>query len=344
VRVFVSEFVAGGALAGTLPELSMRREGLSMLRAVTADIARLPGCSVVTTLERGLLATLPGEVILIEDPVQESDVFDRLLGQVDAVLVIAPETGGVLAERCRRVNASGVISWNCTPAAIELCGDKLGLAEHLESHGLPTIPTQLANFSRPPASFAWPVVLKPRDGAGSCLTFLVRDAGEWKRVVELVQSAGTAGQCLVQPFVVGQALSIGVNIPLDGLRTECLLVGEQHLSADGRFHYQGGTIPAAIPAAAVVAIRNLVHATCQTIPGLAGYIGLDLVLTDQDGPVIVEINPRLTTAYVGYRQLCSGTLPARWLSDGDLVTPLTWQPGSIRFGTTLGDGPDCLPG
>jgi predicted ATP-grasp superfamily ATP-dependent carboligase len=35
-----------------------------------------------------------------------------------------------------------------------------------------------------------------------------------------------------------------------------------------------------------------------TIPGLWGYVGVDLVLT-REGPVILEINPRLTTSYCG---------------------------------------------
>jgi len=36
----------------------------------------------------------------------------------------------------------------------------------------------------------------------------------------------------------------------------------------------------------------------QAIPGLWGYVGIDLVDT-ADGPQVIEINPRLTTSYCG---------------------------------------------
>ena len=34
------------------------------------------------------------------------------------------------------------------------------------------------------------------------------------------------------------------------------------------------------------------------MPGLRGYVGVDLVLTDSEA-VVIEVNPRLTTAYLG---------------------------------------------
>ncbi|MGH8522453.1 MAG: ATP-grasp domain-containing protein, partial [Gammaproteobacteria bacterium] len=39
----------------------------------------------------------------------------------------------------------------------------------------------------------------------------------------------------------------------------------------------------------------------EAVPGLRGYIGIDLVIT-ASGPIVMEINPRLTEAYVGLRQ------------------------------------------
>ena len=36
----------------------------------------------------------------------------------------------------------------------------------------------------------------------------------------------------------------------------------------------------------------------QAIPGLFGYFGVDLAMT-ATGPVVIEVNPRLTTSYVG---------------------------------------------
>jgi predicted ATP-grasp superfamily ATP-dependent carboligase len=334
VRVFISEYLVGGACSGQSVAASMQTEGRLMLEAIAGDIASLPGFSVVTTLEAGLPIISDVEVIPVESAAHEKSIFHRLLGEVDAVLVIAPETDGILADRCQRVRDSGVASWNCSPAVIALCGDKLALAEHLQSHGIPTVPAKLADLSRVPDDNCWPIVLKPRDGAGSCLTFRIQNPDQWKSAAQEFRNDGLVEKCLCQPFVAGRSLSVGVNLSLDGMRIECLPVGEQHLSDDGRFRYLGGTIPADISTKNSSAIHDLVKSACRTIEGLAGYIGFDLLLPDEGAPLIVEINPRLTTSYIGYRQLFRGKIPQIWLSHADNLTGKSHKSGSIQFRLT----------
>lgn len=313
MRVFVSEFVVGGACLGMDVSASMRREGLAMLRAVTEDIAKLPETSVVTTLEAGLSLASKVETVIIEQSDHEAAAFQRLLDEVDAVLIIAPETSGILAERCRRVRASQAISWNCTPDAIELCGDKLRLSKYLLSLGISTPVTHAMDFTQPPESHSWPVVLKPIDGAGSHLTFLIHDLADFHRARRSFEQADAMGKCICQPYVSGRPLSIGVNISLDGQRREILPVAAQCLSADGRFHYLGGRVPADISEASVSSVRRLVERACSSITGLSGYVGFDLVLPPCGDPMVIEINPRLTTSYVGYRQLFQHVLPLSWV-------------------------------
>ena len=334
MRVFVSEYLVGGATSGSAVSASMQREGLAMLQAVTEDIARMPGCSVVTTLESGFPLSPNVEVIRVNHRDAERALFQQLLGEVDAALVIAPETEGVLAERCRQVAAANVTSWNCAVSAIQLCEDKLRLANHLTAVGIPTLSTMLVDLDQPASSITLPVVLKPRDGAGSCLTFLVENCQQWEYADQSFRDAGASHKCLYQPFIPGRALSVGVNISLDGNRIECLPVGEQRLSTDGRFQYLGGIIPANISTNARIAVQELVLATCRSIEGLAGYIGLDLLLTEDESPVVVEINPRLTTSYIGYRQLYAEPIPIRWLTSADSMPPSPCRKGPIEFAPT----------
>jgi predicted ATP-grasp superfamily ATP-dependent carboligase len=47
---------------------------------------------------------------------------------------------------------------------------------------------------------------------------------------------------------------------------------------------------------------ELACAAVSLVPGLKGYVGVDLVLTD-NGVQLIEINPRLTTSYIGLRQV-----------------------------------------
>ena len=310
-----------------------------MLQSVTADVAQIPGFSVITTLEPALpcvgnLELGNFEVVRVQNQADEAATFQQLCHEVDAVLVIAPETDGILAQRCRQVRGAPTVSWNCTPEAIELCGDKLRMADHLHAAGIPTIPTQLMDFACPPREWTAPVVLKPRDGAGSCLTFLIRNRLEWNQAAHSYQTANASENGLLQPFIAGKALSVGINLSLDGKQRECLLVSEQFLSADERFQYLGGRIPAEISPTIAAEVCELALAVCQSIEGLAGYIGLDLILTDDGDIRVVELNPRLTTSYIGYRQLYNGILPQGWLTRTDLLANRGWKSGGVDFRST----------
>ena len=111
-------------------------------------------------------------------------------------------------------------------------------------------------------------------------------------------------------------------------------IADQHLVGN-HFQYEGGRIPAVIPPQSVAAVEQLVRTTCGTITGLRGYIGIDLLVPDSDprSPLIVEINPRLTTSYVGYRQLCRDNIAERLLPGAGRPQPepLRWKRETVSF-------------
>lgn len=55
--------------------------------------------------------------------------------------------------------------------------------------------------------------------------------------------------------------------------------------------------------------------------GLLGYVGVDLIMTDE-GAVVIDINPRLTTSYAGLRQSLS-------LNPAELILSI-WQNGTMH--------------
>ena len=58
-----------------------------------------------------------------------------------------------------------------------------------------------------------------------------------------------------------------------------------------------------------VRYAGLARAIADAIPGLWGYAGVDLILTG-NGPVVLEVNPRLTVSYAGLRSALA-TNPAK---------------------------------
>jgi predicted ATP-grasp superfamily ATP-dependent carboligase len=49
------------------------------------------------------------------------------------------------------------------------------------------------------------------------------------------------------------------------------------------------------------------HVT-QALPGLRGFVGIDVVFHPSRGPVVIEVNPRLTVAYAGLSAALGGNL------------------------------------
>jgi predicted ATP-grasp superfamily ATP-dependent carboligase len=184
----------------------------------------------------------------------------------------------------------------------------------------------------PGCPFPFPVVCKPRIGAGSLATFLVRDAREWEQCLDRGGAEGWKGEKLVQPFVRGQAASVAFLVgPTSAV---ALLPATQELSTDGRFQYRGGCIP--LPAPEAERAVALAGRTVQAVAGLRGYVGVDVVLGDEsDGSRdwVIEINPRLTTSYVGLRALAQTNLAEAMLRAvmGQEIPVLAWSAGSVRF-------------
>ena len=334
MRVFISEYVCGGAWVEEVPPSSLLCEGRSMLQAIAADAAAIDGWSVVTTWDSRLGEPLIQcvEIIPVDRPEHERRVFERLAGECDATLVIAPEFDGILLERRQIVDRAGGRFAGPDAAAIALCSDKLRLYEHLQRQKIGTIPTVLPDAAAPRGS-RFPLVVKPRDGAGSQRTFLVRNADELNHARSAFEGGGESGAPIVQPYVRGRALSVAVIASVAREVIDIFPAVEQRLSDDGLFRYLGGCVPARAGAAARDRIIDIVRRTCECTPGLSGYVGFDVIVPEGDDaePLIVEINPRLTTSYLGYRELASENLAMRILAPDRRNGPIRWESSEVRF-------------
>ena len=77
---------------------------------------------------------------------------------------------------------------------------------------------------------------------------------------------------------------------------------KQRISDDGRLRYLGGELPLA--AGLAERAKSLAEQALAALPATVGYVGVDLVLgREPDGSedAVIEVNPRLTTSYVGLR-------------------------------------------
>jgi len=322
MRIFLYEYLCTGAEGAAAPLLP---EGWAMLAALLKDFGALPGVTVETMLGREFLAsgeTPPAGVVVHEvEYGGEEATFRRLAAAADRTLVVAPECDDVLPERLRWLEEAGGRSLGSTVGAARLAGDKLRLAGQLRERGVPT-PFTVVWPTEPPS---YPTVCKPRHGAGSQATFLVRDEDELRRAAEQARAEGWDGDLIVQPFVPGEPASVAFLI--GPARRLALPAVSQRLTADGRFHYRGGRLPLtpeSAERAAALAARAV-----DAVEGLRGYVGVDVVLgPTADGDSVMEINPRMTTSYVGLRALARFNLAGALLAVAEELAPPSWDWGT----------------
>jgi tyramine---L-glutamate ligase len=312
MRIFVYEYITGGGLRSPAggPASSLLAEGEAMLVAMVADFGAMEGVEVVTTRDVCLetLRIERCEVTPISNAKAEQEAFRRLARDCDWTLVIAPETDGVLLERCNAVEAAGGRLISPMPSCVAIAGDKQRTAELLGRLGVPTARGALLEWPQRelPAGFLFPAVVKPVDGCGSQGVRLVR-SGE-----ELLEQRSEIA-LRVEEHVRGLAASAAVLCGPSG--NHALPACEQRLSSDGRFSYLGGRLP--LENRLDARARRLALAAVGALPSPSGYVGVDLVLGEAANGSedrVIEINPRLTTSYVGLRSLAQTNLAAAMLA------------------------------
>ena len=297
MHIFVYEWATGGGLVeepGALPA-SLMREGAAMIGALAADLVRIEGCRVSALRDpRVLQLSLPRcELIDVLSRSSHGEEFERLTAAADATILIAPEFDGILWNAARHAVAAGGRLMSPSPEFIRVAANKQCTCDTLLAAGVPVAQGVLLEADEPlPHDFAYPAVLKPVDGAGSQDTYLVsgpRDsppAYAWPRRLER--------------YVTGLPASVALLCGPAGCVP--LVPSKQRISDDGRLRYLGGELPLAAGLAERAA--TLAERAIGALPPASGYVGVDIVLgREADGrdDAVIEVNPRLTTSFVGLR-------------------------------------------
>lgn len=297
-----------------------------MVRAVLDDLQAIPGVSPRILLDSRIPSWESGpevELFRVSDRNEAEELFHTLAVGSEGTLLIAPELDGTLENLARQVRRMGGNLLGCLPEAIQLASDKLLLPRILRRRGVPCIPSTVYRGANG-TPYSYPCVLKPRHGAGSTRILLVEHPDELPVAEQ---------PTVMTPLVAGLPASVLV---MAGPRGRVALTAcEQLISRDGRFRYLGGRLPLSMGLDARAG--KLALGAVASIPGLAGFVGVDVLLDLEDAESpddrVVEVNSRLTTSYVGLRALSGVNLAACWLQivSGEEPPPLCWKPGPVLF-------------
>jgi predicted ATP-grasp superfamily ATP-dependent carboligase len=306
MRVFIGEFICGGGMrrrSSDEIDPSMQAEGGAMLSAIAEDLAKFADLSIAA--DPRICPSIPNATN------HEMDIKLGLWGQwvraaqgCDAAIVIAPESNGVLAKAVSTLRAANLNVIASSSEFLRAASDKQHTARIFAEAAVPHPETYLASDprSRSRLESYHRFIVKPRDGCGTQQILVFDD-------LDRALAATTNGHVL-QAFVPGRPISVASIVSPTEIVT--LPAVSQDIALEN-CAYHGGCGP--LPDDDQRRAASLARCALAALPSSPrGFVGFDLVLGDEPGTdVVIEVNARLTTSYVGLRHMVSGNLAARLL-------------------------------
>ena len=315
MKILVFEYITGGGFnKQELPD-SLASEGRLMLQALLDDLCSYTehgdgnGITVLVMLDSrvsGSINTAGFDTVIINPEQNSHEEFARLALHCDAVWPIAPEFDGILQALCQTVELLGKRLLTSPASAVALTGNKFNTYQCLKQHHIATVPTRMftgADGDNDTRHFAQEFVesssasptckveqwlVKPVDGAGCADSYILTDRKDFE------QMQVRKGQYVIQPHIQGIKTSLsclfkkGIGWLLCVNLQQFNIINQQyHLSKIIVNHHSD-----------LSAYQNLVDNIAHALPELWGYVGIDLIETPEQ-LFVLEINPRLTTSFVG---------------------------------------------
>ena len=315
MRLFICEFITGGGLQDKeLPD-NLVREGNMMLEALLTDLLDSGFTDIITTRDKRLdPILLPVESVPIKGDIYH--IWQYCMNDADAVWIIAPESDDVLFDLSLMAEQADCHVLGSSPAAVKSASSKLQTASLLNKNNISCIETVLCKDETIPESeCGW--VIKPDDGVGAEDCYFCADREDLKQLKDSIN----VEHFVIQKYLPGIPASLSM-ICYQG-QAQMLACNEQVFS----FNHGKGKLTELVVNGMQgqwTQFNTIAQKIAIADKGLSGYIGVDLIVPEdgsESGPVVVEINPRLTTSYVGLRQSLA-------LNPAELIVSI-WQNGAM---------------
>ncbi|MFM7136154.1 MAG: ATP-grasp domain-containing protein, partial [Planctomycetota bacterium] len=299
MRVLLYEWCSSGGLVEDAPTIA--REGRMMLEALAADAMKGPGLEIAVLVDASRPLDLPPRSKqLAVAPGDDRAALVAAATHADWTLIVAPESNGILLDRVRAVRSAGGRVLAPADRVIATAADKQLTIDTLAARGLP-VPAgrSLAAGEAMPAGFRLPAVCKARDGCG----------GESLQIIGRFDATPVTGPARLETVAAGTP--VGVSLLCGAAATVALPPMRQRFTAGPTPRYLGSDLLTDEPAAERA--KALALRVAAALDADAGWLGVDLILghrPDGRDDRVLEVNPRLTTSFVGLATLFASSLVA----------------------------------
>ncbi|MHA1459903.1 MAG: ATP-grasp domain-containing protein [Promethearchaeota archaeon] len=322
-KLFIFEFVSGGGYNQLDIPSSLFCEGYAMLRTITEDFKKL-GFQITTLLDKRISHLSPylkTDTVKFVNPKDDYlKIYTKCVKKSAFCFIIAPEFSKHLYNLTQIAK-----DLKKTILSIDLSGVWLGTSK------LKTYNYFIANKVNTPITYKIPlkrgeidvdfilqkfdqlgssIIMKPEDGAGAELIFHFTSKDQILQLFERAKiKLDVDRSYVVQEFIDGDDLSISIinrtnlekNDAIDQIILSLNAQNVQNLDSNKDSLYLGGFTPVEN----YDVLRNIFEKILKSmdLTGFQGYFGIDFIKKADNSIYFIEINPRLTTSYIGIRNI-----------------------------------------
>lgn len=287
MKILVFEYITGGGFnKQSLPD-SLAKEGCLMLNALLDNLARLNSHEIWLMLDwrvKDLVNMVGINPVIINPEHNATEEFARLAKQCDGIWPIAPEFDGILLALCQIVEQLGKPLLTSPALPVAVAGNKFETFELLNRYHIAVVPTQMLTDTFIPGEW----MIKPIDGVGCADSHVVTHQHDFERI------EGAQAEYIIQPHLQGEKTSLSCLFKQG--RGWLLCANRQRFNfIDNQYHLAEIVVNHHNDSGAY---QQLIDKIALVLPALWGYVGIDLIETAEQ-LLVLEINPRLTTSFVG---------------------------------------------
>ncbi len=321
-KIFIFEFVSGGGYNKVDIPSSLISEGYAMLRTTIGDFKKL-GFQIITLLDiriEFLSQYLKADKIELVKKIDDYiKIYTDCIKESSYCFIIAPEFSNILYNltKIAKDNKKTVLS-------VDLEGICLGTSK------LITYNFFLENKVNTPQTYAIPfkkkfdldfvlqkfttlrrpIIIKPEDGVGSESIFYFETKAQIIHFFEdSNEKLDLSRNYILQEYIDGEDLSASIINSVCSKKPETmnliiLSINAQNVKFKDSVNdsiYLGGFTPVAD----YELLKNSLEKILKNmdLSSFQGYFGIDFIKKADNSIHFIEINPRLTTSYIGIRNI-----------------------------------------
>ncbi|MFX0041457.1 MAG: ATP-grasp domain-containing protein [Candidatus Hodarchaeota archaeon] len=318
--VFIFEFVSGGGFNQVDIPSSLFCEGFGMLRSIIADFKALDfNISTILDYRIYFLSNLLEVDVIHKVEAKENylNIFKNQVRNCKYIFIIAPESSNILYELTEIAKNYKKIILSVDLEGIKLGTSKILTYSFFKKNKLNTPKTYLISIKNKKLDlefiiqkfkeFKCPIIIKPEDGVGAESIYYF---GSENQIREFFQGLDNRFEYnrpyILQEFIDGRDLSISLIGNSSNLKSQItfLSINSQDVEITNlktKSEYFGGYTPLEDQEEILIYLSEIFNKI--NLSKFTGYYGIDFIQKKNRILHFLEINPRLTTSYIGLRNV-----------------------------------------